>query len=299
MVNVPIVGVALNFVMSALSLAVVGRVRVDLVLSTEGARQYGKALWELQRALWDDNLKLQDQTLAACMTLVLYEVYECPATNLRGWITHAQGMSRLVEARGPKMHQNPLAHEMYKEYRYVTMMENLATRRTSFIHEPRWSTEPWEGITKSAEQRLYDLGSELSMILDDADASKLILDPQQLLNQKMSLIFQCHDLDRKLGVWYEELEVEMPTPRYWPRFSKFVSPVDKAGGGKVFPIALEYPNIHTAKTMLDYWVLSIVLYSTILITYRTLAGSRGTDEGGHKPEHPADSQRSKIKVSPD
>lgn len=103
-VNIPTAGAALNCAMSALSLAVVGRVRGNPALSIEGARKYGMALWELQRALWDDDLKLQDQTLAACMTLVLYEVYECPAFSLRGWITHARGMSRLVEARGPKMH---------------------------------------------------------------------------------------------------------------------------------------------------------------------------------------------------
>ena len=298
-VNVPTAGAALYCAMSALSLAVVGRVRGNQALSIEGARKYGMALWELQRALWDDDLKLKDQTLAVCMTLVLYEVYECPDTSLRGWMTHARGMSRLVEARGPKMHRSPLAHEMYKEYRYVTMMENLATRNASFVHEPRWSTEPWEGIAKSADQKLYDLGSELSRILDDADASKLIQDPQLLLNHKISLISQCHDLDIKFGVWYEKLEGEMPSPRYWPRFSRFVNPVDKAGRGKVFPISLEYPNLQTAKTLLDYWVLLIILYSTILITYRTLAGSSGTNEGEHKPEHPADSQRAKVKLCPD
>ena len=298
-VNIPTAGTAFNCAMSALSLAVVGRVRGNPALSIEGARKYGMALWELQKALWDDDLKLQDQTLAACMTLALYEVYECPASSLRGWITHARGMSRLVETRGPKMHRSPLAHEMYKEYRYVTMMENLATRNTAFVYQPRWSTEPWEGITKSADQKLYDLGSELSRILDGADASKLIQDPQQLLDHKIYLITQCHDLDQRFGVWYEELEGEMPSPRYWPRFSKITNPVDRADHGRVFPISLEYPNLQTAKTMLDYWVLLIILYSTILITYRTLAGVSGTDEGEYKPEHPADTQRARVEVCPD
>lgn len=141
---------------------------------------------------------------------------------------------------------------MYKEYRYVTMMENLATRNASSVHEPRWSTEPWEGITKCAAQKLYDLGSQLSRILDYADASKLIQDPQQLLNHKIPWISPGHDLDKRFGVWYEELEREMPSPRYWPRFSKSMNPVDKSGHGRVFPICLEYQNLQTAKTI---WII--------------------------------------------
>lgn len=298
-INVPTPGEALCFAISALSLAVVGRARGNLALSVEGARKYGKALWELQKALWDDHLKFQDQTLAACITLVLYEIYECPAMNLTGWITHAQGMSRLVEARGPKMHRSPLAHAMYKEYCSLTMVENLAMRKASFVHEPRWSTEPWEGITKTADQRLYNLGSEVSRILEKADASKLIPDPQQLLKEKITLIAQCHDLVERFDVWYEELEAEMPSPRFWPRFSNVMRPVDKANNERVFPLSFEFANLQTAKTMLDYWTLLILLYSTILITYRTLAGSSGTFESVHKPEHPADSQRAKAKIHPD
>ena len=178
-------------------------------------------------------------------------------------------------------------------------MQSLSTRKASFVHEAQWSLEPWEGITKTADQKLYDLGSELSTILASADASKLIKDPRRLLSQKLTLIAQCQNLDERFGTWYEELETELPSPRFWPRFSNLENPADKLGHDKVFPISFEFSSLRTAKTMLDYWVFLILLYSTILITYRTLAGSSQTGQGPYRPEHPADSQWAKTKILPD
>ena len=73
-VNIPEPGEAFYNALSALSLAVAGRTRLDPDLSNEGSRKYGLALHELQKALWDDQRMYEDQTLAACMTLICYEV---------------------------------------------------------------------------------------------------------------------------------------------------------------------------------------------------------------------------------
>ena len=178
-------------------------------------------------------------------------------------------------------------------------MQTLATRKASFIHEAQWSSEPWNGIRKSADQRLYDLGSELSKILASADASKLIPDPERLLREKTALIARCQDLDRRLEDWFSSLSEELPLPHYWPRFSNIENPIDQFEEHKVFPISFEFSNLKTAKTLIDYWVLLIILYSTILITYRQLAGSSQTDESPHGPEHPADSRGAQARISPD
>ena len=69
--------------MAAVSLLVVGSSTSNPVLSVEGSKKYGQALWELQKALWDERLMYKDETLAACNALLLYEVYlNLPADSL-------------------------------------------------------------------------------------------------------------------------------------------------------------------------------------------------------------------------
>ena len=72
--NIPTEGPALDRALSAVSLSVVGRATNNSLLVVEGSRKYGQALWELQRALWDQQLMYRDETLAASHALVLYEV---------------------------------------------------------------------------------------------------------------------------------------------------------------------------------------------------------------------------------
>lgn len=75
--SVPTDGLALEHAMAAVSLSVVGRATNNNTLIVEGYRKYGQALRELQRALWNQGLMYRDETLAACNTLVLYEVSLC------------------------------------------------------------------------------------------------------------------------------------------------------------------------------------------------------------------------------
>ena len=54
--NVPIESPALNQTLAAVSLSVVGRAINNPTLVFESLRKYGQALWELQRALWNERL---------------------------------------------------------------------------------------------------------------------------------------------------------------------------------------------------------------------------------------------------
>ena len=65
---------ALNLAFLALSAARVGRDNDDMRLVRESSKIYGKALRDLQSALWDPKRMYSDETLGACMLLLLYEV---------------------------------------------------------------------------------------------------------------------------------------------------------------------------------------------------------------------------------
>ena len=72
---------ALNLAFLALSVARVGRDNDDMRLVRESLRIYGKALRDLQSALWDPKRMYSDETLVACMLLGLYEVSTDPQAS--------------------------------------------------------------------------------------------------------------------------------------------------------------------------------------------------------------------------
>lgn len=75
--NVPTDGLVLEHAIAAVSLSVVGRATNNNTLIVEGYGKYGQALRALQRALWNQGIMYRDESLAACNTLVLYEVSLC------------------------------------------------------------------------------------------------------------------------------------------------------------------------------------------------------------------------------
>ena len=65
----------LQLSLKALSMTRLGWMDGDTVLATRGRAQYGLALKNLQRALWDKTLMWQNNTLAAAYCLSIYEVF--------------------------------------------------------------------------------------------------------------------------------------------------------------------------------------------------------------------------------
>ncbi|KAL8830687.1 MAG: hypothetical protein Q9191_001292 [Dirinaria sp. TL-2023a] len=290
--NVPTEGTALDCAMAAVALSVVGRAANDAALSVESSRKYGQALWALQRALWDERLRFQDETLAACTALVLYELLECTEDNLEGWVTHAQGVARLVEARGPSSFDSPLAHMIFMSFRNTAMIQALQGRKASMFTRPEWQTEPWKIHSKGPDQQLFDIGIELSAILARADKSKSIQESNAIALEKVALLKDCEDLAKRLDTWFRQFNEDIPPPHYWPEFSNVESPIDVREGRKIFPVSFRFSNIYIAKVLIDYWGISIVLYSTSIILYRSLTA----DNNRTGPEHPADERRAQAKA---
>jgi len=108
---------ALELSSLAVCTAKLGRLYNDPMLVRESLRFYVQGLPELRKALRNPTLMLKDETLAACMLLQWYEGIECPAKNLRGWISHVNGCSKLIELRGPEAHRSALGHELFLAFR--------------------------------------------------------------------------------------------------------------------------------------------------------------------------------------
>lgn len=97
----------------ALSAASLGRAYGDQTLIHESASLYVRSLSELQRALWNPRLACDDEILAACLTLSMYELMECPSEGAHAYASHCEGILALIQHRGPHAHRSGLARQLF------------------------------------------------------------------------------------------------------------------------------------------------------------------------------------------
>jgi hypothetical protein len=117
---------ALEMSILALSSAKLGRLNDNMQLVIESRKLYGHSLRELQKALWDPKLMYKDETLAACLMLMMYEIMECPADSRKGWITHSNGCLRLIQVRGPEAHKSGFGHQLFLSCRWNAVCRSIS-----------------------------------------------------------------------------------------------------------------------------------------------------------------------------
>jgi len=166
------------------------------------------------------------------------------------------------------------------------MIQDLQGRKASAFTHPDWLSCPWKNYIKGPDQKLYDIGADLTSILASADRFKSTQGNVDNSSEKMALVQDCRKLETKLDAWLQEMNEEIPAPHYWAQFSEIANHIDDRENRKIFPISFHFPNIYIAKVLMDYWALSIIVYSTCGMIYNSFAG---TDRSSG-PEHLADDQ---------
>lgn len=104
---------ALEASILAIAAAVLGRQRNDRDLISASLKFYTSALQKLQKSLWDPDMMYDDEILAACLCLGLYEVIECPGECQQAYYNHCKGCMKLIENRGASRHISGIAHELF------------------------------------------------------------------------------------------------------------------------------------------------------------------------------------------
>ncbi|KIX09705.1 uncharacterized protein Z518_00786 [Rhinocladiella mackenziei CBS 650.93] len=184
---------------SALSISRVGQGNRDIRLVRESTKLYGKALKELQLALFDPDRMHSDHVLMACMLLGLYEVFEGPAFNSRSWMAHAQGAARLIQLRGPQRHQNWNAHHPFLASRTPTIYAAILQRKSTYLANEEWLTVPWATQQRTYFDRMVDLATVIPGILEKFD---LLRESDSESGQGlMETLEQCRDLQLRMNRW--------------------------------------------------------------------------------------------------
>ena len=152
------------------------------------------------------------------------------------------------------------------------MIQDIQYRRVSAFTGPEWLSRPFRKHNKGLDQKLYDIGAEVAAIIAGADRLRETPDDEDSTGKRIELLEKCQNLIDRLDAWFERLNEEIPPPHYWPEFSNIRNTIDDIENRKIFPVSFRFSNLLIAKIMLDYWGVSIVLYSTTLMLYRPSMG---------------------------
>lgn len=248
---------ALDLAFSALSISRVGRSNNDLRLVKESTKIYGRALKDLQKALYDDSRMHSAEVLAACSLLGLYEIFEGgDAMNKSvGWVSHAAGAARLIELRGPHDHISRVSHYVFLGARLPIFFSAVLRRKKTFLAQQEWLTIPWRDMPcKTYHDALVDLAVNIPGLLEDFDT--LRSDPAPETHAALRILLEsCMTLKNSLTSWeHNKKQVARP-----------MLVVHKNHEGDLYPFSREmsWDNHIFFNASLVYWAVQLVLSVTI------------------------------------
>jgi hypothetical protein len=252
---------ALNQAFLAVSAARVGRDHGDKRLVEESLKVYGKALRDLQSALYDPKRMYSDGTLVACMLLNLYEIFEGSDRKTLAWISHSQGAARLVELRGVGRHATRDSNILFCGTRIPIILAAIVQRRATFLSTPDWLTKPWEaqGMPKTWGDRLFDAMATIPSILELYDLVDGQIDSPAFQQQgdklMRTMIELCRETNEALQKWYAATREDAK-----PQVMQLAQPSNK---GYPFAYRYHFKNHLFAQALLMYWTSCLILQNVI------------------------------------
>ncbi len=90
---------------------------------------YHKSLQELQKAINHPTLRCQEQTLATCIAMTMYEFAGGPAQRTYEYVTHYNGTMELLRLRGPKANGVGLGYPVFRALRMHSVGDCLHSPR--------------------------------------------------------------------------------------------------------------------------------------------------------------------------
>ncbi|OAG04845.1 uncharacterized protein CC84DRAFT_1165223 [Paraphaeosphaeria sporulosa] len=187
--------------MLALTLSRVGQYSGNADVARSGAIHYTNCLREVARKIDIQRGACNDELLAVCMILGLYEVMCSPTAQGINWQHHISGVGILMQLRGPHEFTYGISHALFVGARMDVIFGALISRKATFLDSHEWTTVPWS-TPKSIYDKVVDLCAQVPRVLEMLDQLH-IARPQPAANSE-SLLKACWRLDNELQDWYRE-----------------------------------------------------------------------------------------------
>ncbi|KAL8706237.1 MAG: hypothetical protein Q9201_000674 [Fulgogasparrea decipioides] len=263
----------------ALEAAFFGRFHRRQDICEAGYRWYGKALCKLSKDLSDPQMMLSTAVLRSTILLVMYEMVA--ATLSDAWVHHSDGISRLLEARGPRRHQALEERLILEAVRPIVIAKAVADGKRTFLERPEWLTLPWASVSgqKSSFEELLDLSCAIPGLVEDrrelslhkaslatttADAydqgrqAELTRDYHPVA---LTLAARCRHLLDRSRAWKRAWDMEGEPVTLLPSYP--ITPTYPHYPYHVFDQPLSFSDMHQANTY--------VMYHTLVVGFLTLA----------------------------
>jgi hypothetical protein len=161
---------ALSVAMLALGTMALGKQTRDTNITRQGRGLYSKALVAMRTALQDPLRSRSTAVLAIPRVMALFELMfgaNVETDNrAKSWLSHTEGEMALIVARGAHAYSvDDAAHFLFVDARYRTLLAAIRTRKTSFLNEEAWRTQPWQSRVKTPNDSLLDLMAAIPEIL--------------------------------------------------------------------------------------------------------------------------------------
>lgn len=267
---------ALHLAFLAFSASRLGRANNDDRMVQESRKIYGRALRDLQSALWDSRRMYSEETLLACMLLGQYEVsypvnlpnlfltfrqmFEASGRKSGGWISHSEGAARLVELRGISRFTDARSNALFCGTRIRIVVAAVLQRKSTFLSTTSWRTKPWleQGLTKTWADRLFDTMTTLPSILEHYDlvdrgstSAKTQLQRQKHMQE---LIEMCLETNEALQDWFTRTRTDAK-----PQIFTVAPPT----GDYPFTYRYQFKNHLFAQALTTYWTSCLILHCVI------------------------------------
>ncbi|KIW71718.1 hypothetical protein PV04_03853 [Phialophora macrospora] len=302
--GLPYITSALEVSMMALCLAKLGDLHRDEGFAYESLKLYRRALHELQLALWDPALMLDDQTLTACVALGMYEMSQCPNRSKHGYVSHTLGCRRLIQIRGPDAHVDGLGHAVFAHFRVQEILYALDQGEYSFLRDPLWQDVPWHKQPKTPYDCIYDFLIRAPELRNQGDMLQF-LDPRNKLQLATEMIWKCWEMESELQCVYDSVEASHKGPVFWPELARNKDLHGDSEDGMLFPVAFHFPNLSMANTVIIYWAVQVILWHGMWQLYRVITELRlyfraaaRVEDGRGSPESVDDAVSTRFKFPP-
>ncbi|EPS34075.1 hypothetical protein PDE_09037 [Penicillium oxalicum 114-2] len=122
----------------------------DPVLMRTSRRMYGLSLNELIRSLSRNEHALSDNMVCTAMMLSVYEMYA--RTSPDAWVVHSDAVRRLMESRGPALHESGFGRSCWIAFRGFHIATAVYQGKPCFLDQDEWRDYTMRIMTEDAEK---------------------------------------------------------------------------------------------------------------------------------------------------
>ncbi|KAI1866998.1 hypothetical protein JX265_007574 [Neoarthrinium moseri] len=260
---------ALDTAICTFTLHLLGKIHQDEQVIAQSRTLYGQSLWCLQRSLNHPQEWRTPETLGASMILCLFELFAGTSAP-NSWMTHATGVGRLIQLRGPRAYEGDFERDFLLSFRPIIIMNALFLGQDCFlaerpwqaviVHKPKVSSRTIGGSTFARDSlsivdRYFQLLAKLPSILRHGYALREARQCGMPIDVTRAILLaqRAEEIHSDFLAWYPTMLAMNPVPIEVP----------STDPSSIFPTVLQFTHPWFGSLHMGYWASMLILQETL------------------------------------